>query len=134
MKGFEMQNSERQERVDKLIHQFWKNGYLTLSRKYGTFLPEPPKMGHYDIDALGKLKDQYAIGVTLSAEEMENPDVKKKLEYLASRHTRYTHKTVILFVAVPKGYNSKLRKIISSLNPQIRKNIKISTLQSGTVN
>jgi hypothetical protein len=129
-----MENMNKQERVDELIQQFWKNGYLTVSRKYGTYLPDPPRMGKYDIDALGKFKNQYAIGVTLTAEEIDAPGIENKLIYLATRHTKYTNKNVLLFVAIPQGYASKVNKIVASLNNEIKKNIKISAIPLSTIN
>ena len=35
----------KRQSVDLLIDQFWKNGYLTISRKFGTLLPEPQRWG-----------------------------------------------------------------------------------------
>lgn len=129
-----MENLNKQERVDELIQQFWKNGYLTLSRKYGTFLPDPPKIGEYDIDALGKYKNQYAIGITLSEDEINSPSINDKIEYLASRHNRFSHKNVILFLSVPGTCQLKMKKIIAALNNDIRKNIRLTTLPKATIN
>lgn len=51
-----MKESIRQRSVDDLISHFWKNGYLTLSRKFGTYLPTPSNVGKYEVDAIGNLK------------------------------------------------------------------------------
>lgn len=42
--------------IDLLVEQFWKQGYLTISRKYGTYLPEPNKVGGFDVDIIGRQK------------------------------------------------------------------------------
>jgi hypothetical protein len=40
---------EMRERVDELITHFWRNGYLTLSRKFGKYLPDPKPIGGYSV-------------------------------------------------------------------------------------
>ena len=54
-----MKESIRQRKVDDLVSHFWKNGYLTLSRRFGKYLPEPSKIGDYEVDAIGKLKKNF---------------------------------------------------------------------------
>jgi hypothetical protein len=110
-----MKASVRQRKVDDLVDHFWKNGYLTLSRRFGTYLPEPSNVGMYEVDAIGKLKKKYAIGVTLSEEELNAPKIYSKLEYLATRHTKYTNKNVTLFVGVPKLLFNKVKLCVSNL-------------------
>ena len=104
-----MKASIRQRNVDDLINHFWKNGYLTLSRRYGKYLPEPSKIGEYDVDAIGRLKKKYAIGVILSPEDLEDPKIYSKLEYLATRHTKFSNRKVKLFVGVPKELFNKVK-------------------------
>ena len=58
----------KRKRVDLLVDQLWKYGYLTLKRKFGTYLPEPEKVGEFDIDIVSRQKKDYAIGVTLSVD------------------------------------------------------------------
>ncbi len=125
-----MKESIRQRKVDDLVDHFWKNGYLTLSRKFGTYLPDPKNIGKYEVDAIGKLKKKYAIGVILSEEELNDPEIFSKLEYLATRHTKYTHKRVTLFVGVPKLLSNKIKLCISSLSEEAKKNIKIVPINS----
>jgi hypothetical protein len=120
-----MKASIRQSTVDELINHFWKNGYLTLSRKFGKYLPEPGNVGKYEVDAIGKLKKKYAIGVTLTAEELDDPKVYSKLEYLATRHTKFSNKRVTLFVGIPKPLFNKVKLCISNLSAIAQKNIKI---------
>ena len=47
-------NRTKRERVDHLIDHLWSNGYLTLSRKFGKYLPAPTLLGNYEVDAIAK--------------------------------------------------------------------------------
>lgn len=125
-----MKESIRQRKVDDLVSHFWKNGYLTLSRKFGTYLPNPGNVGKYEVDAIGKLKKKYAIGVTLSEEELNDPKIYTKLEYLATRHTKYSNKRVTLFVGVPKFLFNKVKLCISNLSDEAKKSIKVVPIES----
>ena len=128
-----MKASIRQKNVDELVNHFWKNGYLTLSRKFGTYLPDPKNVGKYEVDAIGKLKKKYAIGVVLTAEELDDPQVYSKLEFLATRHTKYSNKRVTLFVGVPKDLLNKVRLCVSSLSDIARKNIKVVGIDDASM-
>lgn len=127
-----MKASIKQSNVDDLISHFWKNGYLTLSRKFGTYLPTPANVGKYEVDAIGKLKKKYAIGVILTAEELDDPQVYSKLEFLATRHTKFSNRRVTLFVGVPKALFSKVKLCLSNLSEIAQKNIKIVAIGSQT--
>jgi hypothetical protein len=118
----------KRQSVDLLISQFWKYGYLTISRKFGTYLPEPRQMGGFDVDVVARYKQDYAIGITLNEEDLDNPSLKKKLEFLATRQTKITGKRVLLFVGVPVNLRKKLEFIISSLDENIKKNIKVRSI------
>ncbi len=125
-----------QERVDALIEQFWKNGYLTISRKFGKYLPSPNPIGKYEVDAIAKYKKKIVIGITLSEEDIMDPKTISKINFLATRHTKYSHQRVTLFVGVPKDSTYKAKLVISGLDEEIKKNIKIVPLPSSfqTVN
>ncbi len=125
-----MKESIRQRKVDDLVNHFWRNGYLTLSRKFGTYLPEPKSVGGYEVDAIGKLKKKYAIGVTLSEEDLDNPKIYSKLEFLATRHTKYSNRKVTLFVGVPKHLFNKVKMCVSNLSETAQKNIKVVAISS----
>lgn len=125
-----MKASMRQSTVDELINHFWKNGYLTLSRKFGKYLPEPSNVGKYEVDAIGKLKKKYAIGLILTEEELDDPKVYSKLEFLATRHTKFSNKRVTLFVGVPKILFNKVKLCISNLSAVAKKNIKVVPIES----
>lgn len=118
------------ESVDALIEHFWQNGYLTLSRKYGTYLPAPKKVGDYEVDAVARYKQKIAIGISLSEEELNDPKVITKITFLASRHKDNASRRVTLFVAVPAESLSKAKIIISSLDEQLKRNIKVVPIHS----
>lgn len=120
-----MADTRYQARVDDLITHFWKNGYLTVSRKYGKFLPEPKPIGEYEVDAVGKLKKKFALGIVLNEEELNNPKIYSKLNYLATRQTKFSNKHITLFVGVPRNLLNKARVIVAGLEDSVKKNIKL---------
>ncbi|QQS36729.1 MAG: hypothetical protein IPM56_01860 [Ignavibacteriales bacterium] len=115
----------KRKSIDLLVEQFWKQGYLTLSRKFGTYLPEPTKIGNFDIDIVAKQKKNYAIGITLSPEDFAGTGLIDKINFLATRHTRFSNKKVTLFVGVPAEFIRNAKAVLELLNPEIRKNIKL---------
>ncbi len=129
-----MEKNKYEERVDNLIQHFWKYGYMTLSRKFGTYLPEPNSVGKYDVDAIGKQKKKYAIGIILKEEELDDPKVYSKLEFLSTRETKYSHKRVTLFVGVPRQFLAKAKTIISNLSENAQKNIKLVPIPEQRIN
>lgn len=66
-------NTDRRKDVDLLIEEFWKKGYLTLYRKYGTYLPEPSNIGGFEVDVIAKQKENFAIGINLIDQDFKNP-------------------------------------------------------------
>ena len=123
-----MKNSMIQHRVDDLIKYFWKYGYLTISRKFGTYLPEPKMVGDYQVDAIGKQKKKYAIGIILTPEELNDPKIFSKLNFLATRNTKYSNNRVTLFLGIPSDLINKAKLIITELSEEARKNIKLVTI------
>jgi hypothetical protein len=119
-----MNNAPREE-INNLIKHFWQNGYLTVSRKYGTYLPEPEKIGEYEVDAIGRYDNKYVLGLVISSSELDNPELSMKLSFLATRNTRYTHKKVMLYLGTETKNLLKLKMILASLDESIRKNIRI---------
>jgi hypothetical protein len=117
---------ERRREIDLLIEEFWKKGYLTLFRKYGTYLPEPSNIGGFEVDVIAKQKDNFAIGITLSDQDFKDPAfIKNKLSYLAQRQSRGTNKKVQLFVGV-SIINLKFAKaLLDELDPETKRNIKL---------
>lgn len=119
-----MNNAPREE-INNLIKHFWQNGYLTVSRRFGTYLPEPERIGNYEIDALGRYDNKYVIGLVVTADDLNNPELPMKLDFLATRNTKYTHKKVMLYVGTEKSNILKLKMVLASLDESIRKNIRI---------
>jgi hypothetical protein len=120
-----MRRINHRERVDSLISQFWKDGYLTISRKHGRYLPAPGRVGTYEIDALGKYKKNYVIGITLSEDDFVNPKIFAKIKYLSSRNTIYSQKKVKLFIAVPSKFLTRAYDLLAKLPAENRDCIKL---------
>ena len=119
-------NTDRRRDVDLLIEEFWKKGYLTLFRKFGTYLPEPSKIGGFEVDVIAKQKDNLAIGITLSDQDFNDPSfIKNKLSYLAQRQTRGSNKKVQLFVGVSLLNFKYAKTLLDELDPDTKKNIKL---------
>ena len=118
----------KRQSVDLLIDHFWKNGYLTISRKFGTYLPEPQRMGGFDVDVIARYKKDYAIGITLNEQDLNYPGLRQKIQFLATRQTKFTNKRVLLFLGIPDSLRKKIEFIISTLDENILKNIKIQHL------
>lgn len=119
-----MQDDKRRN-IDLLIEYFWKNGYMTLSRRFGTYLPEPKRIGEFDIDIVARYKKEYAIGIYLNEEDLESASLNDKLAFLATRQTKSTNKKVLLFVGVPEFLRNKAKYTIDALDQEIRKNIRL---------
>lgn len=126
-----MLRTSNKDRVDALIDHFWKNGYLTVSRKFGTYLPAPKPIGNYEVDAIAKYKKKVVMGITLTENDFEDPKISSRLSFLATRHTRYSNKRVTLFVGVPNKMLTKARMIISELDEDARSQIKLVGLRNS---
>jgi len=116
------------EKVDLLIDHLWQHGYLTLSRKYGKYLPAPPLIDKYEVDAVAKYKKKIALGLTVSDEELNDPSFLSKLSYLANYSERFPQNRITLFLGVPYNSIVKASLLISSLDEETQKHIKIVTL------
>ncbi len=117
-------NTEIKKDVDALIEQFWKRGFMTIARKFGTYLPEPSSIGGYDVDVVARYKNSYAIGIILKENDFLNANqIKDKIIYLASRQTRFSNKPVNLYIGVSSLNFFKAKQIVSELPENLRKNI-----------
>lgn len=123
-----MNSNSKRENVDQLIKHFWQNGYLTVSRKYGTYLPAPDPVGTYSVDAVGRYDKKYALGIVLCQQDLDDTRIFSKLNYLATRQTRFSNKNVTLFVGVDPQNLSKAKLTIEALTEDARKNIKLVVL------
>ena len=120
-----MSDIVKRQSVDLLIDQFWKNGYLTISRKFGTYLPEPQRMGGFEVDIIARYKKDYAIGITLNEADLENDGLKGRIKFLATWQTKFTNKRVLLFIGIPLYLKKKFELIMSSFEEDVVKNIRI---------
>lgn len=121
-----MMNLDRRKEIDLLIEEFWRKGYLTVSRKMGTYLPEPADIGGFEVDVIAKQRNTYAIGITLTDQDFKDlVSVKNKLLYLANRQTRGSNKRVQLFVGVSLKNFNYAKSLLEELDPDTRRNIKL---------
>lgn len=118
----------KRERVDHLIDHLWSNGYLTLSRKYGKYLPAPTPVGNYEVDAIAKYKKKIAIGLTVSEEDFNDPNFMTKLQSITHEKIKFPNSRITLFLGVPNNLFLKAHMLISSLDETTRGMIKIVTL------
>ncbi len=123
-----MKQRSKKEKVDSLIDHLWQHGYLTLSRKFGKYLPSPPQISGYEVDAIGKYKKKLAIGLTISEEELNDPKFISKLDAITKYKERYPMYRITLFIGVPNNSLVKATMLISSLSEETQKHIKVVPL------
>ncbi len=121
-------NTVKRKNIDYLIEQFWKNGYLTVSRKFGTYLPEPEKIGGFDVDIIAKQGKDYALGITISEEDFKDPKLLDRISFLSTRRTKFTQKQVLLYIGVPEENVLLAKGLIDSLPNEIKRNIRLFNL------
>ena len=115
----------KRKTIDLLIEQFWKQGYLTISRRFGTYLPEPAKVGNFVVDIIAKHKKNYAIGITLTGDDFKDSQILEKIIYLATRQTKFSGKMVLLYIGVYTMCYKNAKVLVESIEPGIRKNIRL---------
>lgn len=115
------------DKVDSLIKHFWKNGFLTVSRKHGNYLPDPTPIGDYQIDAVGKLNKKFVLGLNLTKEDIQNPNILKKIKFLAAQKNKFSMQRVSLFLGCPDVLQPELELLLKNIDESLRKNIKIVT-------
>ncbi|MBS4034477.1 MAG: hypothetical protein KGZ85_08440 [Ignavibacterium sp.] len=125
--------TDRRKEIDLLVEHFWKKGYLTLSRKFGTYLPEPSDIGGFQVDIIARQKNNYAIGITLNRDDLNDNTLLNRLIYLATRQTRNTNKKVSLFVGVNKSDYSTVKSYLNQIEEDIRKNIRLFIIEERPV-
>ncbi len=119
----------KRERVDLLIEHLWQQGYLTLSRKFGKYLPAPPTISGYEVDSISKYKKKLAVGITISEEELNDIKFLTKLEAILKYQMQNQANRVTLFLGVPNNSVVKATMLISTLSAEIQKHIKIVALR-----
>ena len=123
----------KRKHIDLLVEDFLRLGYLTVSRKYGIYLPEPQKVGKFSIDVIARYNKNFAIGLTLNDEDVNRSDLMDMINFLASRKTKFTNKRVMLFLGVVPNHYQRIKILLSSLGDIVRKNIKLFNLNERQV-
>lgn len=118
----------KRERVDLLIDHLWQQGYLTLSRKFGKYLPAPPTISGYEVDSISKYKKKLAIGMTISEEELNDVLFLTRLEAILKYQQQNPMNRITLFLGVPYNSVVKATMLISTLPQETQKHIKIVAL------
>jgi hypothetical protein len=121
-------NTSEKKAIDLLVNEFWRLGYFTISRRLGTYLPEPANIGKFSVDVVGRQKEKYAVGITLSKEDIFNPELIEKINYLASRRSKASDKPILLLIGVPDIYFKQAKEILSYVDEKVRKNIKLTRI------
>ena len=101
---------------------------MTLSRKFGKYLPAPAPVGQYEVDAIAKYKRKIAIGLTVSEEELNDPNLVTKLQAITHEKSRFSNNRITLFLGVPNNLLIKAHMLVSTLDDETRNSIKIVTL------
>jgi len=125
-----MDTSERKA-VDLLVNEFWRLGFFTVSRRFGTYLPEPDNIGKFHVDVVGRQKEKYAVGIILTKEEIFKSDLLEKISYLASRKSRASQKPITLFIGVTEYYFRSVKELLINIDEKIRKNIKLVRIEEN---
>jgi hypothetical protein len=120
-----MNQPDRRKNIDLFIEQFWKQGYLTVSRKFGRYLPSPENIGSFEIDVIARYKKDYAIGIYISEADMKDSKLLEKITFLATRQTRFSNKPVQLFVGIPSGLFKTIKALIENIDEETRKTIRL---------
>jgi len=113
----------KRDKVDKLIDQFWKHGFLTLSRKYGTYLPEPKPIGQY--------KKKLAIGITVTEEDFSSNNLITKINFIAKGYPRLNNFLLTIFVGVPSDLFLKASMYLYQLDNDVQSKIKLISIPTG---
>jgi len=124
-------NISERKAIDLLVNEFWRLGFLTISRRLGTYLPEPENVGNFQVDIIGRQKEKYAIGITLSKEDIYNSDLLEKINYLASRKSRSSGKSITLFIGVDDIYFKRVKELLLNIDEKIRRNIKLVLIEEN---
>jgi len=121
-------NISEKKAIDLLVNEFWRLGFFTVSRRLGTYLPEPEDIGKFKVDVIGRQKDKYAIGITLNKEDIFNSALIEKINYLASRKTRTSDKPILLLIGVPDIYFKQVKELLLSVDENVKRNIKLTRI------
>ncbi len=121
-----MQNLNRRDLADKLYFKLRTAGYSTIGRRYGTYLPDPPDIGDFQIDILAKQKKEFAIGIVV--DDLSGVDVnfiKQKIRFLAERKSTYSGNPVKLYIALTRKNYFFIKHLIDSDLKDIAQHIEL---------
>ncbi len=124
----------QQRNIDSLVSQLWAHGFTPISRKYGTYLPEPPKIGGYEVDVIAKNSRDHAIAVFIHDREVRDSAVLNKITFLAGRKLKYSNKKLLLFVGVSTVSFPLMKELIGSLDNEVKKQIRLIVINEPIVN
>ena len=116
---------DKRKSIDLLVEHFWKQGYMSISRKFGRYLPEPEKIGTFEVDVVARYKKDYAVGITVCAGDLKDPRFLERVAYLATRQTKFSNQKVLLFIGVPAELFKKTNILLDNIDPETKKNIRI---------
>jgi len=125
-----MDISERKT-IDRLVNEFWRLGFFTISRRLGTYLPEPENVGKFQVDVIGRQNEKYAIGIVLTKEQIYKSDLLEKISYLGSRKSRASGKSITLFIGVTDYYFKRVKELLLNIDEIIRRNIKLVRIEEN---
>lgn len=121
-------NISERKTIDLLVNEFWRLGFFTISRRLGTYLPEPEDVGKFKVDVIGRQKEKYAIGIYLSKEDIFNSGLIEKINYLASRKTRSSDKPIMLLIGVTDIYFKQVKELLLNVDETFKRNIKLTRI------
>ena len=124
-------NISEKKAIDLLVNEFWRLGFFTLSRRLGTYLPEPENICKFQVDVIGRQKEKYAIGIMLSKEDIYKSDLLEKINYLASRRSRSSGKSITLFIGLDDIYFKRVKELLLNIDEKIRRNIKLVRIEEN---
>ena len=124
-------NISEKKAIDLLVNEFWRLGFFTLSSRLGTYLPEPENIGKFQVDVIGRQKEKYAIGIMLSKEDIYKSDLLEKINYLASRRSRSSGKSITLFIGLDDIYFKRVKELLLNIDEKIRRNIKLVRIEEN---
>jgi hypothetical protein len=110
-----MKTFSKRDLTDKLYFKLRAYGYSTLGRRFGTYIPNPPNIGEFEIDILAKLKKEFAIGIVI--DDLRGVDfefIRKKLTFLAERKSTYSGNPVKLFIALTRANYFLIKHLIDT--------------------
>lgn len=117
---------DKRDITDKLYFKLRASGYSTIGRRFGTYLPDPPDIGEFQIDILAKQKKEFAIGIVL--DDLAGVDVnfiKQKIRFLAERKSTYSGNPVKLYIALTRKNYFFIKHLIDSDLSDISLNIEL---------